>query len=106
MSIPLLKMDNKSVTDRFKYFNEGSEVAERKVKLKECIMDGEIDKLDEANFETLCDIVDSEFKQIMNDRNELRTKIIKKTEDEIAMPINMERILWTTREKFNIRTRI
>lgn len=35
----------------------------------------------------------------------MRTNIIKSPEDAICMPINMERLLWTAREKFSVRPR-
>jgi hypothetical protein len=76
------------------------------VKLKESIEDNQIDRLDEASLETLCDIVDGEFQQLQDDRHELRAKIMKKPEEKIHLPIDMERLLWTSRERFNIRQRI
>ena len=101
LEIPLLKMDNSQMTKTFELLNQNSEQSEKKVKLKESIEDDQIDN--HPDFESLCYSVEKEFQQLKDDRDELRYKIMKTTEDNIHMPINMERLLWTSRERFNIK---
>ena len=103
LSIPLLKMDNSSMSKKFQLLNENSEQAEKRVKLKESISDDLIDN--HPDFENLCKVVQGEFDQLYEDRDELRFKIIKSVDEAIHMPINMDRLLWTSRERFGIRLR-
>ena len=43
-----------------------------------------------------------EFKQIMKDRDDLRHIILKNCDDAIHIGVNVPRLLWNAKEKFNI----
>lgn len=84
-------------------FNENTEQSDKRVKLKESIQDDKIDN--HPDFDRLCKSMTEEFHQLNEDRSELRYKIIKKVDDVIHLPINMDRLLWTSRERFSIKIR-
>ena len=106
LSIPLLKMDNAALARRFEFFpGQGGDTAERRQALKESVLESAVDGLDDAAFGRLCNLVEAEAAQVREDREELRTKILQGPADKIWLPINMDRLLWTARERFSVRPR-
>lgn len=69
------------------------------------MVESAVDALDEAAFGRLCNLVETEAEQIRADRDELRTKILRGPSDKIWLPVNMDRLLWTARERFGVRPR-
>jgi DNA-directed RNA polymerase II subunit RPB1 len=61
LSIPLLTMDNKSVEQRFKFFSEKLDSAEKRVKLKETVCESLVEEYEEQKFENLVGMLDAEY---------------------------------------------
>ena len=64
LSIPLLKMDNKTMNNRFGFFSDLSNTvdnAEKRQHLKETVLESVVDDLDDNGFNKLCGLVESEY---------------------------------------------
>ena len=51
-------------------------------------------------------MLEAESEQIKADRDELRTKILCGQADKVWLPIHMERLLRTARERFEVKSRV
>ena len=59
VSIPLIKMDNKTMTERFQFFTPGTDIAERRARLRESVADDVVDSI--GDFEGLCRDLEGEY---------------------------------------------
>lgn len=68
LKIPLLKMDNNTMVERFQFFPSGADITARKTKLKESVAEDVVDAIDmngeTVNFEELCGALEMEFEQL------------------------------------------
>lgn len=59
VSIPLIKMDNRKMAERFRFFTPGTDIAERRVRLRESVADDVVDGI--GDFEGLCRDLEGEY---------------------------------------------
>lgn len=70
LSIPLIKMDNAKMVESFQFFPPGTDIAERRARLRESVAEDVVDGI--GDFEGLCGDLDAEFEQLKKDREALR----------------------------------
>lgn len=57
----------------------------------------------DAEVERASQMLDAEFQQLVSDRDNLRANILRTTETNIHLPINLTRLMWNAKEKFSVR---
>ena len=62
-----------------------------------------VDHLEEGGFEEMTSLLKEEFDQLMQDRKDLRSFIFPGGDNGIALPVNLERLLWNAREMYRIK---
>jgi len=102
LSIPLLKMDDKEMSSKYCFFDPKTDKTEKQVKLKEYVQKWAVDEIE--NFDGVCDKLEEEYKQIQQDRTDLREHILFAKED-IHVPVNLTRLIWNAKEMFNVKER-
>jgi len=102
LAIPLIRMDNKKMCSSYKFFDSEMDMVEKKSKLKEFLADSTVEV---ENFEEMCEKLDDEYTQIKQDRSDLRSFIFKAGEEDIAVPINVHRLIQNSKEMFSVKQR-
>ena len=99
--IETLNMDNEKLRHTFKFFEDDDATPEKMAQTLKKFMDRKIvDNIVYSN-----DIkyqLNKEFKQIMDDRDEMRKYIFPNGEDKQHFPVNIPRIIWNAKKKFMI----
>ena len=100
LKINLMYMDNSKCEQAFQFLPE-----KRNDEL-ENILSKSVDR-DTAqsiiNNPDTCLQLRNEYKQILQDRHDLRYLILKNQDDSVHLPVNVPRILWNAKEQFNIK---
>ena len=105
--IPMLKFNNKQMDKNYRFFKENSEAQEKKMVLKDCIYEDVVQMMEEDDeaFDKLQSTLNTEYEQLMKDRESLRSFIFKSGETAVALPVNVPRLLWNAKERFNINSK-
>jgi DNA-directed RNA polymerase II subunit RPB1 len=100
LSIPLLGMDNQKMEKEFRFFQDGSDHAERRQALKASVQDAVVTQMSPQALDETADLLAEEYKQLTRDREALRTVIHLPGDDEkVHLPVDVPRLLWTAREQ-------
>ena len=102
----LLKYDNKAMEKNFRLFKETADREEKKHVLRKYLYEGTVDALEDIAYDEMSVLLREEFEQLEQDREDLRSTIFPSRTDgndtSIALPVNVKRLLWNSRERFNI----
>lgn len=100
LSIPLLAMDNQTMAKKYDFFHGQEDAADKKQRMLEYIPRHVVEQIED--FPEVCERLVQEYEQIKQDREDLRSLILKNGEDDIAVPINMHRIIQNAKAMFNV----
>ena len=104
--IETLNMDDEKLKKNFKFIDDDVTPDKLKQSLRKFMTSEEVDKLVYSDeFAQIRIDLEQEYKQIMDDRNEMREKIFKDGEDKVHFPVNIPRIIWNAKKKFKITQR-
>lgn len=103
LSIDLIKLSNKQLTDECLFPTPGqSENVD--LQIKGTITEANI--LQVLRSETQSKYIQDEFKQLVSDRDELRTSIFNTTlDDTVHLPVNVVKLIWNAKSSFGIKPR-
>jgi DNA-directed RNA polymerase II subunit RPB1 len=101
--LPLVKYDNKAMDKNFKIFKDTADRDEKKYVLSQYLYEGTIETIEEnGGLEEMTNLLKEEYGQLMEDRKNLREFIFPDGENSIALPVNVPRLLWNSREEFEL----
>lgn len=106
--IPLLKYNNEQMSKNFRFFKGQGDQRENKQLLKDYLYDYNIDQIleEDENLEKMQQLLTEEYDQLYKDREDLRHFIFAKTgENAVALPVNVPRLIWNSKERFNINSK-
>ena len=103
LSIDLIKLSNKQLTDKCMFPAPGQS-ENFDLQIKSAITESNI--LQILRSETQSKSVQDEFKQLVSDRDELRTSIFKTSlDDSVHLPVNVAKLIWNAKSSFGIKPR-
>ena len=102
--IETLNMDNKKLKRTFMFFDDDDANPEKLAKSMRKFMERDlVDNIVYSDdFPSIRYALNNEFKQIMEDRDEMRKNIFTNGEDKQHFPVNIPRIIWNAKKNFNI----
>mmetsp|Transcript_19250 Transcript_19250/g.32795 ORF Transcript_19250/g.32795 Transcript_19250/m.32795 type:complete len:564 (+) Transcript_19250:248-1939(+) len=59
--------------------------------------------MEQSEVEETAKMLEQEYEQLLQDREDLRTKIIQSTQNSVNMPINVQRLIWNARQQFQVK---
>src|SRR5215217_5351064 len=101
LSIGLLKMDNSQVENKVNFLPTRMNKAELKEMLQKSMQSDIVSQVVEDP--DVASKLYEEYQQVLKDREALRTIIFKGCDDAIHLPVNVPRLLWNSKEQFNIK---
>ena len=108
-TVETLLMDNERLKSKYRFFEEDLDMTDEFALNKLCVkMEKYMQKdlvrslVNSEDFPAVKFEVDSEYEQIIKDRNEMREKIYKTGDDRQHFPVNIPRIIWNAKKNFGI----